>query len=178
MPQDVGVARIGWVSFHQASRTRGCNEEVLFSSREVPQDVMRQWEPRETQINMVEMLGAVAAVMHLAPQLRGLKVTLFVDSESVEGALIRGASKEEDQADLIMLFWETILDFDLSLYVARVPTDSNPSDGPSRGDNTELFARGAQWRDTVFSGFITDRSSWVRELERRAQRHRGGHRPA
>ena len=49
----------------------------------------REWKPRQTQIFMVELLGAVAASDVHSEQLRGKFVTLLVDSEPVEGCLGR-----------------------------------------------------------------------------------------
>ena len=59
---------------------------------------------------------------------------LFVDSEPVEGALIKGYSARWDLCELCGVFWLRAQELDALIYVDRVPTDSNPSDGLSRND--------------------------------------------
>ena len=59
------------------------------------------------------------------------------------GALIKGYSSREDLCSLVGLFWELCEAGSIGMYIDRVPTDSNPSDGPSRGDCAELVRLGA-----------------------------------
>ena len=59
---------------------------------------------------------------------------LFVDSEPVQGALVKGYSSKEDLCELVGVFWSLALEIQVNLYIDRVPTDSNPSDPPSRND--------------------------------------------
>ena len=47
---------------------------------------------------MVELLGAVAAIDVHSEQLRGKYVTLLVDSEPVEGCLVKGYSSPRGRA--------------------------------------------------------------------------------
>ena len=95
---------------------------------------MAQWEERATQINMVELV---------APVLRGKLVITFVDSESVEGAMILGSSHKEGIKNLVTFFWELVLVNDIGVHVARLPTDSNLSDGPASSKT------GQRWRTHV-----------------------------
>ena len=94
---------------------------------------------------MIELLGALAAIDHLALRLRGRRAILLVDSELVESALIIGGSNKEDMNELVTIFWDVVLRNDTCLFITRVPTDSNPADGPSRGFFTELELRGGKW---------------------------------
>ena len=126
---------------------------------------MAQWEERDTLINVVELVAVVASLSHLAPVLRGKLVIIFVDTESVEGTLILGSSHMEDIADLVTLFWELVVVNDIGVYVARMPTDSNPSDGPSRNESEDLEAHGAVGEDARVNPFILDRTSWAAELQ-------------
>ena len=77
-------------------------------------------------------------------ELRGKKVILFVDSECVEGALVKGYSAKEDLCWLNAVFWQQALDMDALFYIDRVSTDANISDGPSRGRDRE--AKEGRWR--------------------------------
>ena len=51
---------------------------------------MTEWVPRKTQVSMIEMLAPVIVNEEFKKELRGKKVLLFVDSECVEGALVKG----------------------------------------------------------------------------------------
>ena len=68
----------------------GNPEEVLYSSAVLDPSLVSQWLPRCTQINVVELFAAVAALDSLAPRLRGKLVIVCMDNVAVEGALIKG----------------------------------------------------------------------------------------
>ena len=95
---------------------------------------MDRWLPRKNQISMVEMFGAVLAVFTFKACLRGKRVILFVDSEAVEGALVKGYSCKEDICELTGIFWELVAEYEMVVYIDRVSTDANIADKPSRGD--------------------------------------------
>ena len=59
---------------------------------------------------------------------------------------------------------------DIGLYVARVPTDGNPSDGPSRTDFSELERRGARWVTSQPSTLLLSANEWLKDLDRRVSR--------
>ena len=98
--------RIGWAAFLSESISGGTDLE--------------RWSPRMTQVFMVELAGAVVALYTLAPRLTDRFVTMLIDAEAVEAALIRGCSSQEDTADLVSIFWQITVN-----YV------TNPSDRPS-----------------------------------------------
>ena len=104
---------------------------------------------------MVELMAAVVALDHLGPRIRKRYVVLLIDSEAVEAGLIKGYSQEEDMSDFIAVFWDIVLSFDLHLYICKVPTDANPSDGASRGDFDELEGGGAKWVNSNPSDVVT-----------------------
>ena len=81
---------------------------------------------------MIELLATVVALRTFAPWIRDSLVLLFVDSEPVQGALVKGYSSKEDFCELIGVFWKVALDLGVNVFIDRVPTDSNPSDPPSR----------------------------------------------
>ena len=55
-----------------------------------------------------------------------------LDSEAVEGALIKGYSGTEDVCELVGLFWDLAAKLRCLIYIDSVPTDANPADYPSR----------------------------------------------
>ena len=81
-------------------------------------------------------------------------VILFVDSEPVQAALIKGYSGKDDLRSLVGLFWELCAEAPIAMYVDRAPTDANPSDGAPRGDLGELEMAGATRIDLDPSGCL------------------------
>ena len=82
------VPRIGWVAFVRGSR--GVRSQVFFGSYTIPS------EPRTTQVSIVELFGAVAALETMAPRIRGASLLLLVDAEAAQGALVKGYSSVAD----------------------------------------------------------------------------------
>ena len=106
-------------------------------------ELMNKWLPRKTQIIMVETFAAVAVMRELGDLMAERSVTFYIDSEPVQAALVKGYSGKEDLCYLVGLFWHLAADLSVAAYLDRVPTDSNPSDGPSHNNVAELCARGA-----------------------------------
>ena len=101
---------------------------------EVPDDVISRWIPRKHQIAMVELLAVVVALETFAESLKDKFALWFVDSEPVQGALIKGYSAKDDVCELVGVVWQISLKLRVNIYLDRVPTDMNPSDFPSRND--------------------------------------------
>ena len=101
---------------------------------EVPMTLIEKWIPRKSQIAMVELFATVVALRTFDKRMTGSWSLLLVDSEPVQGALVKGYSSREDLCELVGLFWNLALDFKVNLYIDRVPTDSNPADPPSRNN--------------------------------------------
>lgn len=82
---------------------------------------------------------------------------IFVDSEAVEGALVKGYSARSDLCELVGVFWQMALELRLNVYIDRVPTDANCSDCPSRNKLAIGEALGwktvlARWPKNVWAG--------------------------
>ena len=80
-----------------------------------PAHVISEWLSRRTQIMMIELLGAVIAVEQMSEKMEGKRITFA----------------RSDINDMAGYMWDLVAKRDIGLYVARVPTDGNPSDGPS-----------------------------------------------
>ena len=124
--KESGPSRIGGVLFDRLVK-----DPIQFTS-DVPESVIEKWIPRKTQIVMVELVAAVLVLTNFANQLRCKHVLLLIDSEAVEGALIKGYSGTEDVCELVGLFWDLAAKLRCLIYIDRVPTDANPADYPSR----------------------------------------------
>ena len=81
---------------------------------------------------MVELFATIVALETFKQDLDGSSSLLFVDSESVQGALVKGYSAREDMCELVSLFWRAALGLRVNLYIDRISTDANPADHPSR----------------------------------------------
>eukprot|EP00438_Fugacium_kawagutii_P017427 Skav208457 [mRNA] locus=scaffold1104:125034:126098:+ [translate_table: standard] len=98
----------------------------------VPDHLIQTWLPRKSQIAMVELFATLVALETFGDLLKDAWSLLFVDSEPVQGALVKGYSSKDDLCHLVGEFWMIALKLRTYLYIDRVPTDSNPSDPPSR----------------------------------------------
>ena len=129
--------RIGAVMFD-----RRLLEPVQFTSI-VPDQVKKKWLQRKTQIVPVEMVAPIVALVTFADRLKGKDLLLFIDSEAVEGALVKGYSSKEDLCTLVSVFWDLVFELQITVFIDRVATDANPADWPSRGDL--MTGRSAGW---------------------------------
>ena len=106
----------------------------------------------------------------MSEKIEGKRITLVIDSEAAEAALIKGYSARSDINDLAGYMWDLVAKRDIGLYVARVPTNGNPSDGPSRADFSELERRGARWVTSQPSTLLLSANEWLKDLDRRVSR--------
>ena len=106
-------------------------QPLQFGAR-VPDQLIDTWLPRKSQIAMVELFAVIVALQTFRDLLRGTWILVFVDSEPVQGALVKGYSAREDFCSLVSVFWRLALELRVLAYIDRVPTDSNPADPPSR----------------------------------------------
>ena len=81
--------RIGWAAFFSESISGG--EQVLYRVKHRGCG-LGGVVPARGAVFMVELAGAVAALYTLAPRLRDRYVTMLIEAEVVEAALIRGYS--------------------------------------------------------------------------------------
>ena len=123
-----GQARVGGVIFDR-SRLKPMVFTLLITS-----DMMKCWLPRKTQISMIEMFAPVLAMEYLSSATQDKSIIFFVDSESVEGAMVKGYSASADICELVGVFWKMIDKRQIHAYIDRVSTDANIADGPSRDD--------------------------------------------
>ena len=122
-----GQAQVGAVLF-----TAEGKEKPLYLSEKIPQETINTWLTRNNQIAMVELFAPVLALHAMEGRVKGKRILLFVDSEAVEGALVKGYSSRADLSELVGKFWEQAARLGCLVYVCRVSTDGNPADGPSR----------------------------------------------
>ena len=90
------------------------------------------WNPRDTQIILVELIAPLLALWTWRDFLKGRSCLVFNDSTVVESVLVRGYSNQAtDINEVTGGFWEHSMDLELCVYIDRMPTGCNPSDGCS-----------------------------------------------
>jgi hypothetical protein len=85
-------------------------------------------------IHQAELYPAVAARLVWAKLLKHRKVLVFVDNEAARVALIKGNSGNHHSAQLVWSFHDMDIEQQCRMWIARVPSCSNPADAPSRLD--------------------------------------------
>ena len=105
---------------------------------------------------MVELFAPVLSLHRFSEHLTNSRTLVMVDSEAVEGALVKGYSSREDLSELVGEFWRKAAEINCTVYICRVPTDANPADVPSRPDKCQDLE---QW------GWERATSLWPARLE-------------
>ena len=126
----VGLATFGAVLFDPAA---GGPAQVI--AEEVAEAPAAEWraEGSKNVIMQAELLPAAVAACTWRESVRGRMVFLLVDNESARFALIKGYSAAQHSARLVGEFWKAAGAAECPTWVLRVPSSSNPADGPSRG---------------------------------------------
>ena len=83
------------------------------------------------KIYVFELFAAVATVFVPRQQLAGRKIIIFVDNEAACAALTTGAAKNRCALLLVYTLWSVVAQFDLQIWIERVPSAQNPADLPS-----------------------------------------------
>ena len=87
-------------------------------------DIMSKGQ--KTVIQELEMMAVLAAVKSWRSFLKSRRVVLFTDSESVRGSFLKTWSAKEDSDDMISVIFRVEGEFDVPLWIGRVPSQSNP----------------------------------------------------
>lgn len=124
---------------------------------EVEKSLIDHWLPRKSQIALVELFATIVAMDTFRDLLKDSWSLLFVDSEPVQGALVKGYSSREDMCELVGVFWQMALELKVNIYIDRVSTDANPADPPSRdrmeiGRSLGWLDRSSSWPKAILGG--------------------------
>ena len=104
---------------------------------------------RRQLTGQAELLPVVLAQRSWAGRWRGRKIVLFVDNDSARHALIKGGSPIQASARLVGLFWAGEARAMSYTWTERVPSESNPADGPSRLAFDDMARLGGSWTEPV-----------------------------
>ena len=88
---------------------------------------------KATVIYELEVMAAVLAVVTLGSSWKSADVVLFCDNEAALAALVSGKTDSPFVSFMLDILQEWEERCDVKLWCERVPSHSNPSDAPSRG---------------------------------------------
>ena len=107
---------------------------------DVPGDIIEGWqsEGKTHVIGLIELYALVTALNTWKSFLGNDRVILFTDSWPVYDVVVRGTSSERSWRRLLLNLEEFDERCPMLLWIARVPSSSNPADPPSRRSLKEL----------------------------------------
>ena len=116
----------------------GVSRKFYFSSK-VPTTTLEALQSRTRKIiSTLELLAAIFGVRLLGPLFCGFRFFVFVDNEAARASLISQYSPLESHNRQLRVFARLVQKHSLFVWIARVPSASNPSDKPSRSDLSEI----------------------------------------
>ena len=135
------------------------DRELLYTSYAVPNSLVNSWLPRSNYMGQLELLAAPLALETWRQRLTGMPVLLFIDNDSAASNLVKGYSPKEDSSAIVGHFWLQASQQALHVYVDRVESKSNPSDGPSRFLFEEIRAMGGSWSPPITGSLASQTAS-------------------
>ena len=132
---------------------RGCMGGVLcradgspwqWWSLQVPSGIVEHWaqDGVEHPIMQCELLAAAVSLAVWGPTLASSFLTLWIDNGAARHALIAAHAFPDSNRLIVGSCLRCETDHSLRLWIARVPSISNPADAPSRGE-VPKFLQGA-----------------------------------
>ena len=115
----------------------------FFMASRVPEDVMKLWQTKTAKIiSTLELFAAVLAITQLSKMFKHIRVFVFVDNEAARASLISMKSSVCFHLHLLKHVSKIVQVNGIYLWIARVPSSSNPSDSPSRNVWAHLLKEG------------------------------------
>ena len=120
-----------------------CGAVIVYEDRnvrewfgiQVPQELVDYWQMEADKVQVIseaEMLPVIISRM-LIGQSSGIRLVLhFVDNDGVSDSLIKGFSRSANLRLMLKKYVQQECGQALCSWIARVPSPSNPADGPSR----------------------------------------------
>ena len=110
------------------------NGKPEFFGQEIRDKKVQDWLKAGSKhpVYQAELLPVVAAICTWRAVLRDRELLRFIDNEAARHALVKGYSPILSAAKLLGEAWLAIAEVGTAVWVARVPSGSNPADAPSR----------------------------------------------
>ena len=115
----------------------------VYFAEEVSASRVDRWLAAGTKhpVFQAELLPVAMAAESWAHLTRDRDVILFLDNEAARYSLVRGYSPVLTAAKVIGEAWLSFAGCGAAVWFARVPTESNPADAPSRGQECPGWQR-------------------------------------
>ena len=112
-------------------------------------NLKENWAPwfcprKDEQIMGYELLAILTGIVTFLPLLKGRTLRIWTDNEGGAFSVIRGGSAQQDHNCLVHRFWCLCYEHAIHPWIARVPSEDNISDGPTRGDLAVVTIIGAK----------------------------------
>ena len=130
-----GEGGLGAVLFNPAGTVEkwfGCRVQ-----REVCDSISS--EGQKQIIGELETLAVLVALQLWGPELRSKHLMTFIDNEGCRYLILRGRAENKNLSKLVHQIARSEEDSSLFIWYARVPTECNIADAPSRGKSHELL---------------------------------------
>ena len=95
-------------------------------------------EIRKTQIIPLEALAVLSAIMKFGNMIVGGRILVFVDNQSVLGALRKGSSPSQDLLRIVGAVWDEANRLNIQAIFLWVPSALNIADFPSRASDPQI----------------------------------------
>ena len=114
------------------------------------------------KLYQLELLAGPVSLTTWGQQVLDAKLLHFVDNDAASSCLVKGYSPKTDSSELVGIYWLTAAAHRVSIYIDRVESKSNLSDGPSRFDNELLTRLGSLEVKPILppNFFLDSVSSW------------------
>ena len=131
--------------------------KLYYTSYTVSSDLVAKWLPRSNYMGQLELLAAPLAICTWSSILKENQILHFIDNDSAAANLVKGYSPLHDSAAIVGDYWLLAAQHKMSIYIDRVASKANISDGPSRNDFSLLQSLKAIWTPPN-DLFLTQRS--------------------
>ena len=125
--QGNGIAGIGAILI--------CPDSSVFVfGSQVTDNVLKSWQVNEKEhvVGLVELYAVAVAFQTWEDKLKDQRVICFTDSWPVFDVVVKGNSTKPEWRDLLLIIEDLDERSPMLLWMARVPSKSNPADAPSR----------------------------------------------
>lgn len=106
--------------------------ELHYTYWVVPETTLQMWASRQTYMGQLEILAGPLALATWPSILADRQVIHFVDNNAAASGLVKGYSPTQDSSPLVGEYWLRASSARADIYIERVESKSNLSDGPSR----------------------------------------------
>ena len=136
---------------------RSSNPTISHFHWTVPESMVERWIPKQTFMGQLELLAGPVALSTWADSLTDSKCIHFVDNDAASASLVKGYSPKSDSCEIAGAYSSS------DIYIDRVESKSNLSDGPSRLDFSILTSLGSISVSPIIPHFLTsdEPSRWL-----------------